>query len=381
MNAPTIDFPPAAPDAAPEPRIRPGKVWYWVSAAVILLSALGAVAIWQVGRQQVESQVEGFARFLAPGSAELRFKRGGLYTLYYEYQGEVDGVEVTAPSMPPVGIELEMRDEADQSLELRRIGREFRYDASGFQGVSLRRVGIDRAGLYRIAATAPADAGTFAISVGRGDTPSTASTDQAAWLVGIIGGAIGVIGLITTGVLRSRARARAVGALPGQAPAGPPEPSLGPAGAAAAGWAASEPGRTQPGPFTTEPHGPPPATEPVDLGPAVREPEAEPSFAAPAPSEFSATAPLPPIAPEGSSPPPPAGPAEGSAPPPPPVPAEPMEPPPPPPAPTAPPPPPQGEAMPAPGGWGPPQSGTAADPFEVHEVPPPPPPPPPPPEG
>ena len=253
-----------------------------------------------------------------------------------------------------------MFDEADQSLELRRIGREFRYDASGFQGVSLRRVAIDRAGLYRINASAPA--GAFAISVGRGDTPSTSSTDQAAWLVGIIGGAIGVIGLLTTGVLRSRARARAAGALPGQAPVSGPDPSparrssRGCARGGGGGSLAVRPGRSHDRGARRPPRRPSSSlsrTTTRSLPPSSLAGEPDE-----APSAFSATAPLPPVErtpePAGSAPPPP--------------------PPPPPPAATPVPPGPAGAGA-APG-WGPPATGTAADPFEIREVPPPPPPPP-----
>ena len=359
MSTTTVAPPPEPPAPVKASSPGPSKVWYWVSAAVILVSALGALAIWLVGQYQVESTVEGYARFLAPGSAELRFKRGGLYTLYYEYQGTIDDTTVDAPPMPPAGIELEMFDEADQSLELRRIGREFRYDASGFQGVSLRRVAIDRAGLYRINASAPA--GAFAISVGRGDTPSTSSTDQAAWLVGIIGGAIGVIGLLTTGVLRSRARARAAGALPGQAPVSGPDPS--PAGgAAAAAPAAVAAARSPfaPADPTTAELGATAARRRARAGrrPRTRRRRVSAGDQDDAPSAFSATAPLAPVDPTPEP--------AGSAPPPPP-------PPPPPaatPAPAGP-----GGATAAPG-WGPPATGTAADPFEIREVPPPPPPPP-----
>ena len=359
MSTTTVAPPPEQAAPVKASSTGPSKVWYWVSAAVILVSALGALAIWLTGRYQVESKVEGYARFLAPGSAELSFKRGGLYTLYYEYRGTIDETEVDAPPMPPPGIELEMFDEADQSLELRRIGREFRYDAGGFQGVSLRRVAVDRAGLYRINASAPA--GAFAISVGRGDTPSTSSTDQAAWLVGIIGGAIGVIGLITTGVLRSRARARAAGTLPGQTSVSRPDPS--PAGGAAVAAPAAVAAARSPfapaDPATADARDHcAPVVEPEpdpDRGPAVVESAGEPDEA---PSAFSATAPLPPVertpAPAGSAPPPP----------------------PPPPPPTATPVPPgPGGATAAPG-WGPPATGTAADPFEIRQVSAPPPPPP-----
>ena len=352
MNTTTLAPPPEQPSPVQPSSPGPSKIWYWVSAAVVLVSALGALTIWLVGRYQVESKVEGYARFLAPGSAELRFKRGGLYTLYYEYRGTIDDTTVDAAPMPPPGIELEMFDEADQSLELRRIGREFRYDAGGFQGVSLRRVAIDRAGLYRINASAPA--GAFAISVGRGDTPSTSSTDQAAWLVGIIGGAIGVIGLITTSVLRSRARARAAGALPGQAPLGGPDlaPSAAatmpaPAAVARSPFAPAEP--TEPATAELE------AVAPSTSDPSPASAESGPDEADEGAGAFSATAPLAPVErtpePAGSAPPPP--------------------PPPPPPAATPAP----GGTTPAPG-WGPPATGSAADPFEIREVLPPPPPPP-----
>jgi hypothetical protein len=275
---------------------------------------------------------------VAPGSADLDFKRGGRYILYYEYAGNIDGTELAAPGTPPADIELQMLDSQGEPLELERLAQEHTYDAGGFKAISLRRVNLEDRGLYHIVADAPVEAGTFAIAVGRGETPSTESTDRAALLVGIIGGAIGVIGLIATGVARSRSRARLAGWVPG----------------------APGPGSAPPPPESGTVAAPPPTAD--DAGPGV-------------PSAFSATAPLPLLdrpesTPAVASPPPP----------PPPLPATepggaaapaPVPPPPPPPAAAR-------EASPAPAssaGWAPPAPGSAADPFESHGTPPPPPPP------
>lgn len=196
---------------SPVPKVRPAKVWYWVFAGLIAVSLLAAAAIWIAGRINVEDQVRAFARFPAPGNAELRFKRAGQYTVYYEFRSEIDGQDVSAPPSPPPGIALDLKDEAGQSLELRRVAQEFTYDAGAYEAVSLRRVLIPRPGLYRLSAAAPGP-DRFAISVGRGATPSTDSYVRSAALVGIIGSALGLIGLITVGVLRSRSRAGLRGA-------------------------------------------------------------------------------------------------------------------------------------------------------------------------
>jgi hypothetical protein len=298
--APPSD-PPVPPPPAP-PRVRPSRGWYIAFGCLIAVSLIAAGVIWLAGRISVENQVQSFARYVAPGSAELRFKRAGQYTIYYEYRSEIDGEQVdAAETSPPPGIALDLTDESGQSLELRRPGREFRYDIGGFSGVSLRRVIIPRAGLYRLRAESPGSA-PFALSVGRGATPSTDPFVQAAVLVGIIGTALGVIGMIAVGILRSRSRAGL-----GRLAAGPAPVPV--------------PIDPDPSPFATPPAGspvvsappPPPVAGPID---------APPSEPAPA----GAPAPLPPVLdrPVGQWAPPEAGTASdggGNVPPPPPAPS------------------------------------------------------------
>jgi hypothetical protein len=316
--APPSDLPVPPPPAPP--RVRPSRGWYVAFGCLIAVSLIAAGVIWLAGRISVENQVQSFARYVAPGSAELRFKRAGQYTIYYEYRSEIDGEQVdAAETSPPPGIALDLTDESGQSLELRRPGREFRYDIGGFSGVSLRRVIIPRAGLYRLRADSPGSA-PFALSVGRGATPSTDPFVQAAVLVGIIGTALGVIGMLTVGILRSRSRAGLGRGAAGPAPVPVPiDPDPGPFATPPAGSPVMS--APPPPPFAGAGEVPPGAGE----APPVNAPDVPPVKAPDGPPA-SSPAPLPPVLdrPLGQWAPPEAGTASdggGNVPPPPPAPS------------------------------------------------------------
>ncbi len=179
---------PSPPTTAPKRETRPGTWLYWVFGALIALSLIAGVGIWIAGRVSEDREVKGFARYLAPGAADLLFKRNGQYVVYYEYKGKVDGETIDASRDVPANLTLELRDPNGQGLELRRLASENRYDAAGFQGIAVRRVRIPSPGTYHLAVDASASE-RFSVAVGRGDTPSTSSSEQAALLVGIIGAA------------------------------------------------------------------------------------------------------------------------------------------------------------------------------------------------
>lgn len=325
------------PTAAPSPKVRPSKVWYWVFGALTVLSLLAAGAIWLTGRITVENQVKSFARFLAPNEAQLRFKRAGQYTIYYEYQSQVDDTEVDADATPPADVRLELRDASGQRVELIPFDGTT-YDVGDYQAVSLYRALIDEPGEFRLAA-GPPNLSQFAISIGRGTPPSTDSWVTAALLVGAIGAGLGILGLILIAVLRRRHRSRAAGeAVPpageGDVPAPPTADAAWAAPAAGAGIASlAAPDGGQPAPGVVPP--PPPPMEP---------------------GRAEGVPPLPPL-------PPAPGAAPEAAAPLPPLPAEPLTE-------VVPPPPPAAGAA---GGWAPPAAGSATDPGPEIEAPPPPP--------
>ena len=313
--------------------------------------------------------MKAFARFVAPNEAQLRFKRDGQYVIYYEYAGKVDDTEVDAPSTPPDGLELQMRDSQGRSLDLRQLPKPLSYDVGGFRAVSLRQVRIDQPGEYTLSA-GPSSLSPFAIAVGRGEPPSADSWNQAALLVGAIGAGLGIIGLIVTALLRHRSRSRlaerqtaAVLAAPVAAPLAAPVAAPLVVDAPSA-WAAP----ADAGPATVPP--PPPAAVPP--APVV---SAHPPAGGSAPPPPPPSVVPPPLAPStaevGSTPPPPPPPGA--------VPPSGFEP-------VAPPPGPMAEAPPepleeavsgpppaAPPGWAPPAAGSHTEPGVQEGAPPPPP--------
>ena len=287
-----------APAPAPaQPKLKPGKVWYWVFGLLTLFSLIAAGAIWLTGHITVENDVKAFARFVAPNEAQLRFKRDGQYVIYYEYAGTIDETKVDAASTPPDGIQLEMRDAQGQALDLRQPPKPLSYDVGGYSGVALRQVRIDQPGEYTLSA-GPSTLSPFAIAVGRGDPPTADSWSQTAILVGAIGAGLGILGLIVTALLRRRHRAALADRQTAAALAAPLATAAPLAPAAAGGWAA--PGEAGSAPGTPPPPGPvvpppPPTPDDVVAPPAVVPP-------APTPVAGGVTTPPPPPPPPGATP-------------------------------------------------------------------------------
>src|SRR5262245_46578071 len=62
-----------APLASPPAKLRPGRVWYWVSAAVVLAGVAWVVVAFLV----IIGQVDSFPRVPAPGTGVLFLPSGG----------------------------------------------------------------------------------------------------------------------------------------------------------------------------------------------------------------------------------------------------------------------------------------------------------------
>ena len=79
-NDPAVD----APD-------RPGRGWYLLSLALLLVGVAAFVASISTARQQLDAAEEQLQRFVVPGQVTLRFDEPGEHHLYYEKFGELDG--------------------------------------------------------------------------------------------------------------------------------------------------------------------------------------------------------------------------------------------------------------------------------------------------
>ena len=127
------------PRRAPRSRaegVARARAWYWVFGGLIRASACWPPApSGSSGASPSRTRSEAFARFVAPNSAELRFKRAGQYTVYYEYQSKIDDTEIDAAA------------HAAGRHRARHAGRgrpepraaphrptSLRYDVGGFQG-------------------------------------------------------------------------------------------------------------------------------------------------------------------------------------------------------------------------------------------------------
>jgi hypothetical protein len=286
-----------APAQAPTPaRVRPGRGWYWLFGILLVGSLVAGGAVWFGGRLTADNQVKAFARFLAPNQAQLRFKRGGDYTLYYEYKSNVDGTKVNAPSEPPSGIDLAMQDANGQALDLRQSTSADSYSIGDHSGVPLRQVTVGQPGDYSIS-VGPDTLPQFALAVGRGATPSTDTSDLIGYLIGGIGGLIGLIGLILVGVRRHSSK-QAIARDQAAALAAAEAPPIAATGAAV--WSAPGTSSTPPPPPVERPGAAPPPAPGASPTPAAGVPAvagaelfAPPGEAGPTPAPTAAPASAP----------------------------------------------------------------------------------------
>jgi hypothetical protein len=64
---------PAVPSATPSPKLRPGRVWYWVALLVFLAGAAWLV----LGLVMLNSQIDSFQRVALPGKGEISLDHRG----------------------------------------------------------------------------------------------------------------------------------------------------------------------------------------------------------------------------------------------------------------------------------------------------------------
>lgn len=227
--------------ATPPPagRSRRGSPAPVVLGALVLLASIvvGLLLLTRFATIARADRVRDFARFYVDGGAagDVDVTATGLYTIYYEFEGDVDvdgDVEaVDAAADPPEDLEIEVTDDRDDEVGVRRLRQQFEYEASGRRGVPVAQVELDEPGEYVVSATGGEE--PYAISIGRGIIDQDLSADgakRAGLLVLVIGAPLG-LALLLWGLARnSRARRRPGGRPPGGAPAG--------YGAAPSGWGA-----------------------------------------------------------------------------------------------------------------------------------------------
>lgn len=148
---------PAAASGPRPPRLRPGRMWYWVA---LLVFAAG-VAWVVLGLVLLNGRIDSFQRVTLPGSGEVSLDHSGGYVIYYEGPGAADGtipnfnVTVT-PVAPPAAVQ-----------SLNAYSGNVTYSLGSREGRAVLTLQIAQPGRFQIEANdAPVVAGGSSLAVG-----------------------------------------------------------------------------------------------------------------------------------------------------------------------------------------------------------------------
>ncbi len=130
----------------------PTRIGYLISVVVFGIGIIGGIAlvvVFALGIIRLGSDLE---RVVVPGSQELELSETGTYTIFYEYESTVGGVDYSTGSTPPnLRIEIERVDDG-ADIPVRSAGFSTNYDLWDRAGESIRRFDVDRPGTYLITA-------------------------------------------------------------------------------------------------------------------------------------------------------------------------------------------------------------------------------------
>jgi len=290
-----MSFPPPMALSEPtQPKIKPGKFWYWLGGLLIAAGIIGGIVIGVVGVARLIDSINNFGRFKVEngsGSATVNFQKSGKYSIYYEGKSKVcqdlsqttgscEKVTVSGNKNPPDRLDISLTNDSG-SLQVQQSKNSVSYNFGDFQGQEIAFVQVPQPGAYTMTVQSP-DNGEFAVAIGKGVVSSILPWVATAALIALVGLALGLIAIIVTAVKRGR-RKRAAASVAAVYPTAPPAPV--PVGAAPYGVPYTGPysGSPEPSPSLYAP----PTTE--------LEPAASAWSAPPAPS------PVPPFADESDA--------------------------------------------------------------------------------
>ena len=240
---PSDGGPGAVPLAAPQAKIRPGRIWYLVG----LLVFLGGVAWLVVGIVSVFSHVNSFPRVAVPAGGQVSLDHSGGYVIYYEGPGAQSG------RIPPFQVRVTPASAGAAVRSLAPYSGSLTYSNGSHQGSAVLTLQVTHPGRFTVetpgGTNLPAGSDlAFGASFGRG-------------LAASIGGGVllilaGLGGLIVIFIIRIVKTNRARSPVPAWSPPpGPPTP----------------PPPTPPPPTSPPPTSPPP-TSPPPIPPSQQPP-------------------------------------------------------------------------------------------------------------
>ncbi|MBL8673949.1 MAG: hypothetical protein IPK81_12270 [Rhodospirillales bacterium] len=188
----------------------PGRIWYFVAAAIFVASIAGAV--W-IAIARTGGMTAGLTQIVVPGGATLELKTPGTYTIFHERTSQVDGRVYESTGIS--GMRVAVRSVATgKSLVVRSPSGSSTYNFGGRSGRSVLAFDVDQPGAYEL--TAGYDDGRreprTVLAVGSGFLGALFATIALSMGIAFAGIAAALLIAIIT-LLRRRRALRAAGAI------------------------------------------------------------------------------------------------------------------------------------------------------------------------
>jgi len=146
--------------------IRPGR-WYYALAALIFIA--GETCFFLYLFSNMGSIGEGLTQVVVPGNSDLVLSETGKYTIFYEYQGAVNGtVYSTAQNISGLRVEIENKS-TGLKLPLSSPQVSQTYSVGGRSGRAILEFDIANPGVYELVGSYPNGSGPeVMLTVGKG---------------------------------------------------------------------------------------------------------------------------------------------------------------------------------------------------------------------
>ena len=136
-----------------ERRRSPGRWLYLLSLIIFIVAVLAAIVLVVISVRHFRNLPHGFTRVVAPGTTVVDLKKSGSYTIFYEYESQVDGQSYsTGEELPNLLVSIKSAD-SQEVIDVNQAGSNSSYSLGSNAGISVLKFKIDHPGSYAITTT------------------------------------------------------------------------------------------------------------------------------------------------------------------------------------------------------------------------------------
>ncbi len=133
-----------------EQRRGPGRWLYLLSFVIFFVGVVVAIILVVLSIRHFNNLTHSFTRVVAPGTATVQLTKTGTYTIFYEYQSQVDGQTYSTAETPPSLTVSIKSAQTGNPVEVRSSGSSSSYSIGSHAGVSVMSFNIDTPGAYEV---------------------------------------------------------------------------------------------------------------------------------------------------------------------------------------------------------------------------------------